>query len=137
MRGTGILPRRVGNLSGCVELLRGNERVMEQRALTDDAIGVSFMSVAELYHGVERSSKPARNRHAVDVLLLSVLVVESDRVIAQRFGQLKTELWRESVLLPDADLFIAATTLVHGSLLVTGNSRHFARIAGLRLERWT
>ena len=121
----------------CVELLRGNERVIEQRALTDDAIGVSFMSVAELYYGVERSAKPARNRHAVDVLLLSVLVVESDRAIAQRFGQLKTELWRESVLLPDADLFIVATTLVHGSLLVTGNSRHFARIGGLRLERWT
>ena len=121
----------------CVELLRGNERVIEQRALTDDAIGVSFMSVAELYYGVKRSSKPARNRHAVDVLLLSVLVVESDRTIAQRFGQLKADLWRDSVLLPDADLFIAATTLVHGSLLVTGNSRHFARIGGLRLERWT
>ena len=37
----------------------------------------------------------------------------------------------------DADLFIAATTLVHGSLLVSGNTRHFARIGGLRLERWT
>ena len=121
----------------CVELLRGNERVMEQRALTDEAIGVSFMSVAELYYGVERSAKPARNRHAVDVLLLSVLVVESDRAIAQRFGHLKTELWRDSVFVPDADLFIAATTLVHGSLLVTGNPRHFARIGGLRLQRWT
>ena len=121
----------------CVELLRGNERVMEQRALTDEAIGVSFMSVAELYYGVGRSAKPARNRHAVDVLLLSVLVVESDRTIAQRFGQLKADLWRDSVLLPDADLFIAATTLVHGSLLVTGNTRHFARIGGLSLERWT
>ena len=121
----------------CVELLRGNGRVIEQRALTDEVIGVSFMSVAELYYGVERSSQPAQARHAVGALLLSVLVVESDRAIAQRFGQLKTELWRASVLLPDADLFIAATTLVHGSLLVTGNSRHFARIGGLRLERWT
>jgi predicted nucleic acid-binding protein len=41
------------------------------------------------------------------------------------------------VIIFDADLFIAATTLVHGSLLVTGNTRHFARIGGLRLERWT
>lgn len=121
----------------CVELLRGNGRVIEQRALTEDEIGVSFMSVAELYYGVERSSQPAQARHAVGALLLSVLVVESDRAIAQRFGQLKTELWRDSMLLPDADLFIAATTLVHGSLLVTGNTRHFERIGGLRLERWT
>lgn len=121
----------------CVELLRGNGRVIEQRARTEDAIGVSFMSVAELYYGVERSSQPAQARHAVGALLLSVLVVESDRAIAQRFGQLKTELWRDSLLLPDADLFIAATTLVHGSLLVTGNKRHFERITELRLERWT
>ena len=69
--------------------------------------------------------------------ILAEMNLESDRTIAQRFGQLKTELWRESVLLPDADLFIAATTLVHGSLLVTGDSRHYARIGGLRLERWT
>ena len=121
----------------CVELLRGNGRVIEQRALTEDEIGVSFMSVAELYYGVERSSQPAQARHAVGALLLTVLVVESDSAIAQRFGQLKTELWRDSMLLPDADLFIAATTLVHGSLLVTGNTRHFERIGGLRLERWT
>ena len=121
----------------CVELLRGNGRVIEQRALTDDVIAVSFMSVAELYYGVERSSRPAQARHAVGALLLSVLVVESYRAIAQRFGQLKTELWRDSVLVPDADLFIAATTLVHGSLLVTGNTRHFERIGGLRLQRWT
>ena len=42
-----------------------------------------------------------------------------------------------SLLLPDADLFIAATTLVHGTLLVTGNARHFERIDGLRIESWT
>lgn len=121
----------------CVELLRGNRRVIERRALSDDSVGVSFMSAAELYYGAECSAKPAQNRHAVDALLLSVLVVESDNAIAQQFGLLKAALRRESLLLPDADLFIAAATLVHGTLLVTGNVRHFERIDGLRIESWT
>lgn len=36
----------------------------------------------------------------------------------------------------DADLIIAATALEHGRVLVTGNTSHFAWIAGLRLEDW-
>jgi tRNA(fMet)-specific endonuclease VapC len=36
----------------------------------------------------------------------------------------------------DADLIIAATALEHGRVLVTGNTAHFAWIAGLRLEDW-
>jgi predicted nucleic acid-binding protein len=36
----------------------------------------------------------------------------------------------------DADLIIAATTLEHGRVLVTGNTPHFAWIPGLRLEDW-
>ena len=121
----------------CVELLRGNERVIERRSLNDDSVGVSFMTAAELYYGAARSAKPAQNRHAVDAFLLSLPVVESDNAIAKQFGQLKAALRRESLLLADADLFIAATTLVHGTLLVTGNARHFERVHGLRIENWT
>ncbi len=36
----------------------------------------------------------------------------------------------------DADLIIAATALEHGRVLVTGNTTHFAWIAGLRLDDW-
>ena len=36
----------------------------------------------------------------------------------------------------DADTIIAATTLEHGRVLVTGNTRHFAWIPQLRLADW-
>src|SRR5205823_5469100 len=36
----------------------------------------------------------------------------------------------------DADLIIAATALVHGLKLVTGNTAHFSWIHGLTLEDW-
>jgi len=36
----------------------------------------------------------------------------------------------------DADLFIAATALEHGRVLVTGNTPHFSWIPGLVVEDW-
>jgi len=36
----------------------------------------------------------------------------------------------------DADLIIAATALVHGLVLVTGNTGHFSWIPGLTVEDW-
>ena len=37
--------------------------------------------------------------------------------------------------LADADLQIAATAIVHGLAMVTGNVRHFERVPGLVVER--
>ncbi len=49
-------------------------------------------------------------------------------------------LWSDARMrgLPDndADLIIAATALVHGRTLATGNAAHFAWIPGLPLEDW-
>ena len=36
----------------------------------------------------------------------------------------------------DADLMIAATALVHGRALVTGNTPHFNWITGLSIANW-
>jgi tRNA(fMet)-specific endonuclease VapC len=38
------------------------------------------------------------------------------------------------MILPDADIQIAATAIGHNLELVTGNLRHFNRIPGLRLN---
>jgi predicted nucleic acid-binding protein len=55
---------------------------------------------------------------------------------SERFGQLKSELETTGRRIADADLFIASITLAYGATLVTGNSRHYARIPGLPLEDW-
>jgi tRNA(fMet)-specific endonuclease VapC len=54
--------------------------------------------------------------------------------------QRAADLWvtgRRSGMAPkDADLIIAATALLYGRTLVTGNTSHFAWIAGLTIEDW-
>jgi predicted nucleic acid-binding protein len=120
----------------CIELLRGNTEVIEKRRKYDEKVAVSFMSVAELYYGAEKSEHVSENSSLIEEFLLTVEIVHSDLEILKKFGVIKTGLAKSGEILPDADIFIAATTLAKCSLLITGNVNHFKRIEELRIENW-
>src|SRR5215211_5953512 len=56
----------------------------------------------------------------------------TDRII-ERFARSRAPLRRQGQLILDMDLFIAATALEADLILVTRNTRHFERIAELKL----
>jgi predicted nucleic acid-binding protein len=120
----------------CVELLRGNKKVLAHRQHAVGDVAITFMTMGELFYGAERSSRPDHNVNLIECFLLSVDCIHSDREVMIRFGRLKADLVGGGLVLPDADLLIAATALVHCEYLVTGNKDHFSRIPGLRLANW-
>ena len=120
----------------CIDLLRGKRITLLRRAQQNESIGISFTTVGELYYGAEMSNSQEKNYTLIEQFLLSVRVVQTDLVILRRFGLLKATLQKNGTLLSDADLLIAATTLEKGTKLITGNIRHFDRIAGLVIETW-
>ncbi|MBE3063981.1 MAG: PIN domain-containing protein [Spirochaetes bacterium] len=120
----------------CVERLRGNKRILQRCDRYDGIVGISFMSIAELYYGAEKSKDPSRNINTIDNLLLSLEIIQTDIPILRRFGLIKAHLQKQGVIVADADLLIAATTLERAERLITGNSRHFERIPGLVTEDW-
>lgn len=96
----------------------------------------SAVTVGELFKGAYRS--PARARHLANIeqrVLPAVTVLPYDVATARVFGEVRAALEASGTILADADLQIAATAIHHGLELVTGNLRHFERIAGLRLNR--
>lgn len=95
------------------------------------------MTVAELYYGAESSSRKAENTGLIQQFFLTVTVIHTDYGILRRFGVLRAALKKESTLLPDADLLIAATALSRAEMLVTGNTRYFGRVPGLVTGNWT
>ena len=121
----------------CVELLRGNKRVIEHRRKVADEVAISFMTVGELFYGAARSSRPLHNRELIERFLLSVTCLQSDRQIMEKFGTLKAELAARDEILPDADILIAATALTRAGSLVSGNGGHFARFESLKVIDWT
>lgn len=120
----------------CISLLRGNRKVIEHRKNFAGEISVSFMNVAELFYGAEKSANPDKNMAVVEQFLLTVRTIDSNRNIMKRFGCLKAQLEQSGNPLADADLLIAATALETCTYLVTGNTKHFSRIEGLNLVNW-
>jgi predicted nucleic acid-binding protein len=95
----------------------------------------SAVCVGELFKGAFRSS--ARDRHLRNIeerVLPAVTVLPFDVATARVFGEVRAVLEEKGLLLPDADLQIAATAIHHGLELVTGNVRHFQRIPQLKLN---
>lgn len=95
----------------------------------------SAIVVAELFAGAFRSSAKARHLENIRQRVLpSLTVLPFDETVAETYGSIRAELERRGQRLAEADLQIAATALVHGCVLVTGNVRHFTRVPGLAIE---
>jgi predicted nucleic acid-binding protein len=120
----------------CIELLRGNKYVIKKRENEGDTIGISFLTVGELFYGAFKSNKVEHNLIQVEKFLLSVKIVQSDYDIMKIFGEMKATLTKKNILLPDADILIAATSLSKCNKLITGNTDHFKRIDELKIENW-
>ena len=63
-------------------------------------------------------------------------IVMIDLAVLDKAAELYADLRRVGRLIEDADLLIAAIALVHELTLVTNNTAHFSRIAGLQVEDW-
>ena len=120
----------------CIELLRGNYNVIERRQGYDEKVAISFMTVAELFYGAEKSNDKGKNTNLIEEFLLTVDIIHSDLEILIKFGKLKALLGKSGNILSDADIFIAATAIVKCNMLISGNANHFKRIEALRIENW-
>jgi predicted nucleic acid-binding protein len=127
---------RLSDTDVCIELLRGNKKIIERRKKYDGDVAICFMTVAELYYGAEISTKAEENKNLIEKFFLTVQIIQTDNEILKRFGELKAYLKKNSDLLPDADIMVAATSLVKAEKLITGNVKHFSRFKELKIEDW-
>lgn len=98
---------------------------------------ISTITVAEIVYGAIKSTRPEYHlKNLEQVLLPSVNVVGFDTKAACICGQLRAELEKKGQPLDLADLEIASIAIAGDFTLVTGNTRHFGRIEGLRVENW-
>jgi tRNA(fMet)-specific endonuclease VapC len=120
----------------CIEILRGNEQVIEKRRSVDDDVATTWITASELACGASKSRGPERNTTLVTEFLATLHIVGLDLPSALEFGRLKAGLERAGKHIADADLLIAAIALSHGASLITGNRKHYERIDNLRIEDW-
>lgn len=96
-------------------------------------LGVSIVSMAELYQGVFYSTDPSGNERALQDFLTGVDIVSMDDEICRLFAMERGRLRTEGTTIGDFDILIGATAIRHGLTLLTNNRRHFTRLRGLNM----
>ena len=99
-------------------------------------IGISTITVSELYYGVEKSQQRERNRGALEQFLLPLMIMEFDYKATLVYGKLRAELEREGKPIGPLDTLIASHALSLNTTLVTNNENEFGRVKGLNVENW-
>jgi predicted nucleic acid-binding protein len=92
---------------------------------------ISIITFAEVLRGVSAQKRPAIRR----LLEESFAVLNLDSTVVEKYCDLYSDLKKKGSLLPDADLFIAATAMAHDLTLETTDA-HFQRLktSGLKLK---
>jgi tRNA(fMet)-specific endonuclease VapC len=106
------------------------------QALPRDRVKVTSVTLGELYYGALRTASATKWLDAVSQLRKSLGCLAFDAEAAEHYGELRAHLESRGRRLDDADLRIASICRSTGHVLVSGNTKHFARVPGLRHENW-
>lgn len=98
---------------------------------------ISSTTLAELIHGVEKSTLPDRNRRNVEDFASRLDVLNYDDTAAAHYGDIRADLERKGTIIGVNDLHIAGHARSQGLILVTNNTKEFERVEGLRTADWT
>jgi tRNA(fMet)-specific endonuclease VapC len=100
-----------------------------------EKIELAAVTVAKLWHGVERAStasRAARERYLTAIVRALPVVPYTERT-AYAHARIWAELKAGGKMIEPYDLIVAATALERGNAVVTFNVAHFRRIRGLRV----
>jgi len=96
------------------------------------ALGISFITVGEMYYGAEKAGWGARKRAQLDAHLHNFTVISFDRLIARHYGKIRAEHRKRGRIIALNDAWIAACAVRHNVPLVT-DDRGFQDIPQLEI----
>lgn len=99
-------------------------------------MAMSAITLAELLHGAEKSSRPTENLTVVEDFCSRLEVLPYGPKAAMHYGQIRETLERQGTPIGVNDLHIAAHARSEGLVLVTNNRRKFDRVPALQVEDW-
>jgi tRNA(fMet)-specific endonuclease VapC len=121
----------------CVYAIKRRQEVLNRlRERTPDDFGVSTITLAELWFGAAKSTRPGSTRESVDSFLKPFEVLPFDGRAAQEYAEIRLQLEAEGRPIGERDLLIAAIARSRRLTVVTHNSREFSRVSNLKVEDW-
>jgi tRNA(fMet)-specific endonuclease VapC len=120
-----------------IDLFRGAQIIADRMdSAGERSCAISEITLIELRVGAEKSPRPDRHHQLIDAFLPKIMLLPISTCI-DLFAKEKIRLQRAGTPLHDFDLLIGTLGVVERLVVVTKNTAHFARIAGIQLEDWT
>ncbi|MGA2662292.1 MAG: PIN domain-containing protein [Verrucomicrobiota bacterium] len=101
----------------------------------DDLFEVAAITVAELWHGVERATAPHKTRRLryLNAVLAPLPILPYTEQTAYEHARIWARLEAAGKMIGSYDIIVAATALERGSEVATFNRRHFDAVPGLNI----
>ena len=99
-------------------------------------MAISSITLAELLHGAEKSSRVSGNLAAIEDFCSRLAVLPYGPKAAQHYGAIRAALEKIGKPIGVNDMHIAAHARSEGLVLVTNNMGEFARVPALEAENW-
>ena len=104
-------------------------------SLPNDQFEIAAITVAQLWHGVERATEPhkSKRRKYLEAVVSALPIVPYTEQTAYEHARIWAELQSSGKMIGPYDLIVAAAALERGSHVATFNKRHFALVKGLHI----
>ena len=100
------------------------------------SVAVSALTVGELVLGTHLSDRPARELAKVEAFIRPIQTIPFGVEESYQWANIDAQLRKQGNRIETEDAIIAATAKTHGMTLVSGNTKHFTRVKGLKVVDW-
>jgi predicted nucleic acid-binding protein len=124
-------------LSNVVKRRPSEQLLLRLRDLPRGLQYTTSINIGEIYYGACRTQQRDQIITAFEIHVFpNITILPFDKKSGKTFGRLKAALEKQGIGCSEPDLRIAAITIQHDLILITGNVKHFNDIPGLNVENW-
>ena len=129
-----VRPQYLVDSDWVVDHMHRQQRVIRRlEELAPYGLGISIVSLAEIYEGILGAEDPQDDERVLQEFLDGVAIIHLDDAICRIFARERSRLRASGSLIGDMDILIGATALRYGMTLLSNNRRHFERLQGLNI----
>lgn len=120
----------------CIYLFKKRHHILERMNQVGwENCYISEITLAELYYGASNSGQKKMKMNEIHLLeeYLTILLI---RPTIEKYGDYKSLLKKQGLLIDDFDLLIGCTAVHNKLIMVTENVKHLSRIPNILIENW-
>jgi len=124
--------------SDCIIYASKGKQPISDRILSvqENELCTTIINQAELLAGANASNNLQKSLKVAEMWFEKLKIVNLDQKSVEIFAKEKARLSGLGKIIDDMDLLIASICVANDLILITNNTKHFARIKNLKIENW-